>query len=581
MAAARAGGAAAAAVLVRVTHTKRPAKGAFCPALPVTAACAAQRLAEQQQARGLALRGRVLGFTTPAVRDVGGASLCLRLEEQDAGTVGLQQGGYLLALKPIGGAGFLPAIAGVPCREGLDRFGASRLGLAECMVLARPLAEPSGAPGHLTFLHEPVLRGWIAEGSVVEVVLLARLTDFFLGLSGEISGDGSACLNAGTWLRVRIRPEGLRGLAEEIFHSVCFLLGTLWSSLDAEQRMDNWLRGDIAAAAARHSGVVDAREGTLSMRQPPHLAESAVMSSVRFACSAELARGRRGMSQKVMLSEQEAPPEPPEKPPMCEVVQVVAIVTQVFAIGLFLYGGYAYNAVFLSRILKAAGRDHLVTPFAIAFNTFYILGLLSYIAGAITDPGSVPKRWLTFVNQYDQYLPVAYPRQEWQPGKATRCKKCNIVRPERAHHCHFCHKCILRMDHHCPWMNNCVGMFNHKYFVLLGIYAGLASLIALVTTMPDMFQCISSVIRMDPTVNYGSVFSRHQGYISAGGHVLDATMTVEEAKLKCASLPNCEGFCFKGTEAEGLPLNVYFKDKWNLWSDGSSDWTAYRYQKAD
>ena len=26
-----------------------------------------------------------------------------------------------------------------------------------------------------------------------EVVLLARLTDFFLGLSGEISGDGSAC----------------------------------------------------------------------------------------------------------------------------------------------------------------------------------------------------------------------------------------------------------------------------------------------------------------------------------------------------------------------------------------------------
>ncbi|CAJ1397620.1 unnamed protein product [Effrenium voratum] len=250
MAAARAGGAAAAAVLVRVTHTKRPAKGAFCPALPVTAACAAQRLAEQQQARGLALRGRVLGFTTPAVRDVGGASLCLRLEEQDAGTVGLQQGGYLLALKPIGGAGFLPAIAGVPCREGLDRFGASRLGLAECMVLARPLAEPSGAPGHLTFLHEPVLRGWIAEGSVVEVVLLARLTDFFLGLSGEISGDGSACLNAGTWLRVRI-SDGDR--------KVCVALPR--SSLDAEQRMDNWLRGDIAAAAARHSGVVDAREG--------------------------------------------------------------------------------------------------------------------------------------------------------------------------------------------------------------------------------------------------------------------------------------------------------------------------------
>mmetsp|Transcript_124020 Transcript_124020/g.294439 ORF Transcript_124020/g.294439 Transcript_124020/m.294439 type:complete len:441 (-) Transcript_124020:112-1434(-) len=262
-----------------------------------------------------------------------------------------------------------------------------------------------------------------------------------------------------------------------------------------------------------------------------------------------------------------------------DVAHLIIILTKSFAVILFVYGGYAYNAIFLSRILLEAGKESLVLPFAVMFNLFYILGLLSYVAAAMADPGFVPERWLSFVGQVEKQLPVANPRPEWQPSKATRCKKCNIIRPERAHHCHFCRRCILRMDHHCPWMNNCVGMFNHKYFVLLGIYAGLASLIALVTTMPDMFQCISSVIRMDPTVNYGSVFSRHQGYISAGGHVLDATMTVEEAKLKCASLPNCEGFCFKGTEAEGLPLNVYFKDKWNLWSDGSSDWTAYRYQK--
>ena len=258
---------------------------------------------------------------------------------------------------------------------------------------------------------------------------------------------------------------------------------------------------------------------------------------------------------------------------------LVSMFTKSLAMLLFLYGGYGYNAIFLSRILVAAEKDHLVVPFAIAFNTCYILGLLSYLAGCFTDPGGIPDRWTSFVKKMDRYLPVANPRQEWQPGKATWCKKCDIIRPERAHHCHFCKKCVLRMDHHCPWMNNCVGVFNHKYFALLGIYAGLASLIALFTTMPDMMQCVSSVITMDSKVSFsGPSFTPHRGYISAGGKVLDATMTVAEAKQKCAELPNCHGFCFKGVD-KGAKMNIYFKDKWNLWSDGSEDWTAYRYQK--
>ena len=28
------------------------------------------------------------------------------------------------------------------------------------------------------------------------------------------------------------------------------------------------------------------------------------------------------------------------------------------------------------------------------------------------------ERWTSFVMKYDRYLPVANPRQEWQPGKA-------------------------------------------------------------------------------------------------------------------------------------------------------------------
>lgn len=262
-----------------------------------------------------------------------------------------------------------------------------------------------------------------------------------------------------------------------------------------------------------------------------------------------------------------------------DVAHLIIILTKSFAVILFVYGGYAYNAIFLSRILLEAGKESLVLPFAVMFNLFYILGLLSYVAAAMADPGFVPERWLSFVGQVEKQLPVANPRPEWQPSKATRCKKCNIIRPERAHHCHFCRRCILRMDHHCPWINNCVGMYNHKYFTLLGIYAGLASFIALSTILPDLLTCLSSVLRMDSDVMYGPAFTKHAGYLQSGNNVLEAMMTIHEAKEKCAEMKTCKGFCYIG-EDSGLPLKIYFKDKWQFWSDDDSHWTSYRYAEA-
>jgi hypothetical protein len=43
---------------------------------------------------------------------------------------------------------------------------------------------------------------------------------------------------------------------------------------------------------------------------------------------------------------------------------------------------------------------------------------------------------------------------------ASRCEKCNIVRPPRCHHCGTCNRCVLQFDHHCVWLNNCVGRNN-------------------------------------------------------------------------------------------------------------------------
>eukprot|EP00913_Durusdinium_trenchii_P001326 g1224.t1 len=59
----------------------------------------------------------------------------------------------------------------------------SRIGLAECMVFGRPLVteEDLAGEGQATFLHEHALEGWCPLGSTLEVVVLARVTDFFLG----------------------------------------------------------------------------------------------------------------------------------------------------------------------------------------------------------------------------------------------------------------------------------------------------------------------------------------------------------------------------------------------------------------
>merc|ERR1719245_1328217 len=108
------------------------------------------------------------------------------------------------------------------------------------------------------------------------------------------------------------------------------------------------------------------------------------------------------------------------------------------SIAVFLYEGFAYNIIFLGRILPAVGKDALVFPFAVVFNLFWGLAIWSYAKAHLSDPGRVPERWKKFCETVGESLPVGLPRQDWQPGKATICKKCQLPRPERAHHCVLC-----------------------------------------------------------------------------------------------------------------------------------------------
>ncbi|KAG9314955.1 zf-DHHC-domain-containing protein [Chiua virens] len=69
------------------------------------------------------------------------------------------------------------------------------------------------------------------------------------------------------------------------------------------------------------------------------------------------------------------------------------------------------------------------------------------------------------------------PELDMVSASTSRCKRCQVVRPERAHHCRICNKCVLKYDHHCPvGINQCVGLHNERHFVLFMTYLVIGSL---------------------------------------------------------------------------------------------------------
>eukprot|EP00928_Gymnodinium_smaydae_P066561 TRINITY_DN49554_c0_g1_i1.p1 TRINITY_DN49554_c0_g1~~TRINITY_DN49554_c0_g1_i1.p1 ORF type:complete len:271 (+),score=31.30 TRINITY_DN49554_c0_g1_i1:55-867(+) len=188
-----------------VTRTHVPIGGGFYVSWPCRVASYLKQQAREPALQRTCLKARVIAHTTPAVRDIGGASVCLRCENDEA----LQDGGYIIAIRAGGTDAFLPGIAGIPGRKGgCDRYGASRMNQAECMVMARPLIDDRACmqsklddEAKVTFLHEAVLREWLPVDSECDFVVLEKLTDFFVGF------------NAGTWLRIRINDIADAALA--------------------------------------------------------------------------------------------------------------------------------------------------------------------------------------------------------------------------------------------------------------------------------------------------------------------------------------------------------------------------------
>eukprot|EP00931_Biecheleriopsis_adriatica_P123572 TRINITY_DN98628_c0_g1_i1.p1 TRINITY_DN98628_c0_g1~~TRINITY_DN98628_c0_g1_i1.p1 ORF type:complete len:287 (-),score=59.30 TRINITY_DN98628_c0_g1_i1:85-879(-) len=214
-----------------------PHSTVFCPSWPQPVVRAAAQLAEAKarMCEENVLRGRVTGHTTPSVSDIGAASVRLRLSSQEASVPLLPEGGYLLAVRIGREHQFLPVVAGVPGNKGLDRHGCSREGLAECCVIARPVTD-----GTSTFLPDGVLQAWAPVDADMEVIVLARLTDFFLGL------------NAGTWLRIRIQELMTGGKAWIEQHA---------ATVGEEKPSEDLLAGTgLVTSAEVSAGIEDSNE---------------------------------------------------------------------------------------------------------------------------------------------------------------------------------------------------------------------------------------------------------------------------------------------------------------------------------
>lgn len=72
-------------------------------------------------------------------------------------------------------------------------------------------------------------------------------------------------------------------------------------------------------------------------------------------------------------------------------------------------------------------------------------------------------------------------------------------------------------------------------------------------------------------------FMKYDGYISSGGDMGRARMTVEAAKLRCKAMPGCKGFTFHGVD-KGGEVDVIFKDKQD---NHPGPWTSYFYLGPD
>ncbi|KAB5538970.1 hypothetical protein DKX38_016503 [Salix brachista] len=152
----------------------------------------------------------------------------------------------------------------------------------------------------------------------------------------------------------------------------------------------------------------------------------------------------------------------------------------------FLLMGFVYFITVFIFIEDWVGlRSSAGTLNAMIFTFMASLCLFSFFVCVLTEPGYVPSPYVPDVE--GAAVPL-HQEPHNNSSQLRQCEKCCTHKPPRAHHCRICRRCVLRMDHHCLWINNCVGYWNYKAFVILVLYATIASIYSSVMIISCAFQ---------------------------------------------------------------------------------------------
>jgi len=178
--------------------------------------------------------------------------------------------------------------------------------------------------------------------------------------------------------------------------------------------------------------------------------------------------------------------------------------------------------------------------------------LTCYARAILTSPGEVPDtpEW----RLGSAHMPSTCELKI--TGERRICKWCMKYKPDRCHHCRVCKTCILKMDHHCPWIMNCVGWGNHKYFMLVVIYAATTCTFIFLTVLESVgasvdqdmphFNRFLLVLCMMLAFIMGSLMAAFLGF-----HIC----------LMCRNMTTIE-FCEKGTMTRAAGSPGYDRGLW-------------------
>lgn len=124
---------------------------------------------------------------------------------------------------------------------------------------------------------------------------------------------------------------------------------------------------------------------------------------------------------------------------------------------------YSIPFIVILVIIFKTKESSLFIFHIVFFSLFYFLQIFSTIRAGCTDPGILPKQYVSYIKKKQERKSII----RGHLITLKYCLTCDIFRPPRSSHCTKCDNCVQKFDHHCDWVGNCIGIRNYKFFYLL------------------------------------------------------------------------------------------------------------------